>query len=188
MLAPVPTPRRALPRDGLAGPLFWNAALEAASDHHAWADLRFRAVAPAHAMVCKGPDLPGSLSSHRTRPQHFMHAGSLPSFGTPDLPAPRCACPHPAWLLPTRSLGWRLLDARALIRLNDRHTPPMHPLHQPMHQPPHQPLHQPLHQHTSPPPPACSQVRSRGRRASPMQLNHISTPHVDIASAVCASA
>ena len=35
---------------------------------------------------------------------------------------------------------------------------------------------------------SATPVRSRGRRAVPLQLNHISTPHVDIASAVCASA
>ena len=35
---------------------------------------------------------------------------------------------------------------------------------------------------------SATPVRSRGRRAVPMQLNYISTPHVDIASAVCASA
>ena len=34
---------------------------------------------------------------------------------------------------------------------------------------------------------SATPVRSRGRRAVPLQLNHISTPHVDIASAVCAS-
>ena len=35
---------------------------------------------------------------------------------------------------------------------------------------------------------SCTPLRSRGRRAPPLQLNHISAPHVDIASAVCASA
>ena len=35
---------------------------------------------------------------------------------------------------------------------------------------------------------SCTPLRSRGRRAMPLMLNHISTPHVDIASAVCASA
>ena len=35
---------------------------------------------------------------------------------------------------------------------------------------------------------SATPVRNRGRRAVPLQLNHISTPHVDIASAVCASA
>ena len=35
---------------------------------------------------------------------------------------------------------------------------------------------------------SATPVRSRGRRAVPLQLNYISTPHVDIASAVCASA
>ena len=34
----------------------------------------------------------------------------------------------------------------------------------------------------------CTPLRSRGRRAPPLMLNHIDTPHVDIASAVCASA
>ena len=35
---------------------------------------------------------------------------------------------------------------------------------------------------------SATPMRSRGRRAVPLQLNYISTPHVDIASAVCASA
>ena len=35
---------------------------------------------------------------------------------------------------------------------------------------------------------ACTPLRSRGRRAPPLQLNHLSAPDVDIASAVCASA
>ena len=34
----------------------------------------------------------------------------------------------------------------------------------------------------------CTPVRSRGRRAAPLLLNHLTAPHVDIASAVCASA